>query len=231
MRSPAPIGPESDTAPVSAWIWVVAAIGIVGALGYFFVQSGQRPAPPSSDRARVTQGSTTTKATSSNPPSGDTQEEGAPSDDSSGDETRVEEGDATTEDEGGPPADPALAAQMDEARKLYRRRDTRKAKAKVEAVLDVEPDHVGALVLLSNLLIEEGEIDKALAPARRAAFIDSEFPDAHLALGVVRQERGNLEGALDSYSRYLELQPKGQYAESIRREVKRLQKRLAEKKP
>ena len=233
MRSPTPMQASGDAAPVSAWIWVVAAIGIVGALGYFFVQSGQRPAPPSSDRARVTQGTTlsevdtaieaTTRADEDGPGEPDvTSDDGA--------EPLAEGASAEGDDDAGS-VDPAIAAQMAEATKLYKRRDTKQAKSKVEAILDVDPDNVAALVLLSNLLIEEGEIDKALAPARRAALVNSDFPGAHLALGVVRQERGNLEGALDSYSRYLELDPKGQYAASIRREVKRLNQRLAQKKP
>jgi DNA-binding response OmpR family regulator len=245
MRSPDPTAYGGDSAPVSASVWIVAAIGVVGALGYVAVQSQGSSSPrPGSSGVGITAGATDpgVEPEASGTPvyASNNNNDGADSG-QSGDEGDLvletggqgEEA-PEAEDEGAAAADEPskeTKAKLREAKQHYLRRATEPARALVDEVLDGSPDNTEALVLLSNILMEEGKIDEALGPARRATFIDPEYSPAHLALGVCRQERGNLEGALDSYSNYLELDPKGKYAGSIRRLVKRIEKRLATKKP
>ena len=124
------------------------------------------------------------------------------------------------------PLSPELEARLERARQHSKYERLDEAVDEVVAVLAERPDHAPALVLRAEILVNQGDIKQALGPALQATLADPDYADAYLTLGVVRQETGNARGALEAYERYLELQPAGVYARSIRREVKRLKKRL-----
>lgn len=234
MRSPAF---ADQGAPVSGWVWLIAATGIVGAIGYVAVQAQQSPRDAIAQSGPVEEPGEPREAGAADSRPDSAALATPEGDADTGDDLTMETGDGDGDGDGGalPPQQSGgiskeLQDELDVAKRLYLTRRTKDAHDKVNAILNAVPDNVQALVLRSNLLMEEGKIDEALSPARQATFIDPDFAPAYLALGVCRQERGNLEGALDSYSNYLELDPKGKYASSIQRQVKRLEKRLATKK-
>jgi regulator of sirC expression with transglutaminase-like and TPR domain len=51
---------------------------------------------------------------------------------------------------------------------------------------------------------------------------DPTLAEAHMALGVIEQERGAGVAAIAAYERFLELEPKSRYAGSIRLTIKQL---------
>jgi predicted Zn-dependent protease len=121
---------------------------------------------------------------------------------------------------------PALLA---EAESEYRRGQVDQARRAVDRVLVLQPDHARALVLRSSMLIEEAKLDEALAAAEASVQSQPDLADAYLAVGVIRQERGENGPAIKAYRRYLELAPEGLYARSIKRQLERLASQAPEK--
>jgi predicted Zn-dependent protease len=120
-----------------------------------------------------------------------------------------------------------LGDRLAEAERLYRLGRTEAARTELDAVLASQPGNARAMVLRSNLLIEEDKLDEALAVAQASVAAAPELADAHLALGVIQQERAELDAAAQAYRRYLELAPTGAYAETIRRQLARIEAKLA----
>lgn len=120
-----------------------------------------------------------------------------------------------------------LVAAISEAESLYKDGRAEAARARVEQVLARDPKQSRALLLHANLLVESDELELALASALDAVDADASQPDGHLAVGVIQQERGELEHAATAYGKYLELAPTGMYAQSVRRQLQRLQRRIA----
>jgi hypothetical protein len=112
---------------------------------------------------------------------------------------------------------------VERAERLYKHGRPDAARQALKTALGREPDHARALVLQSNMLIEERDLEGALEVAQRSAASDPAFPDAHLAVGVIQQERGEARFAVEAYRRYLDLAPDGLYAHSIRRQLRRLE--------
>lgn len=125
------------------------------------------------------------------------------------------------------PRPPDVTARVTEAERLYKQGDAAEARARIDDVLAHDPKQVRALMLRSSLFIEDKKLDDALLAARTAAEVDPAFADAQLAIGVIEQERGELQPAADAYRKYLELAPTGLYAQSVRRQLARLEGKLA----
>lgn len=126
-----------------------------------------------------------------------------------------------------PADDPAaVAAQIAEAERLYKYGRVQDARVRVDEILARNGKQSRALVLRANLLIEDKQLDEALEAARAATDADPGFADAHLAVGVIEQERGSLGEAASAYRRYLELAPRGLYAQSVRRQLRRIERKL-----
>ena len=123
-----------------------------------------------------------------------------------------------------PPADPAKIDQiLADAERLSQRGRRAKAKRQVDSVLAADPNNSRALVLRSTLLMDEQNLDDALTAAEASVTADPEYADAHLTLGVVRQQRGDKAEAVAAYRRFLDLAPKSKFAPSIKRQVRRLE--------
>jgi CheY-like chemotaxis protein len=124
-----------------------------------------------------------------------------------------------------------LARWIDEAELAYRNGRSRDAKRHTDAILLAEPRHARALVLRASLEIEDKRLDDALADAELATQSAPDFADAHLAVGVIQQERGALAEAAAAYRRYLELAPTGIYAATVRRQLDRVSIKLGAPAP
>lgn len=124
----------------------------------------------------------------------------------------------------------SVETALERARSLHADGSTAEAQRIVSAVLDAQPGHAPALVLESSIFMLQRRMDDALASAEASVEADGEFADAHLALGVVRQERKEYGDAIEAYERYLELAPEGIYARSIEKQLARLQKQVSENK-
>ena len=237
----------------NGWLWVFGALAVAAGIGVFMLRDDGRPTPgPSttgSDDAGLVVDSATPERESGRTEGADAADaDASESDDASAGPDGAEEAAADTasgapadedglalDDDGAvdggaaSTADPAeLQALLEKAESLYKMRKPEESRRVIEEILLLEPDYAPAQVLLANLLLDEGKLDEALAPVRRAVLINPELADAYLTLGVIRQERGNLEGALDAFRRYIELAPDGQYVNSLRRDIKRLERRVAQ---
>ena len=124
----------------------------------------------------------------------------------------------------------SIETALERARALHADGSTGEAQRIVSAVLDAQPTNAPALVLESSIFMLQRRMDDALASAEASVEADGEFADAHLALGVVRQERKEYGDAIAAYERYLELAPEGIYARSIEKQLTRLQKQVGENK-
>ncbi|MEM7155717.1 MAG: DUF4388 domain-containing protein [Myxococcota bacterium] len=126
-----------------------------------------------------------------------------------------------------PPVEPVDPAKIDstlvEAERMSQVGRRTDAKRAVASVLATEPTNSRALVLQSTLLMDEEKLDDALSAAEASVDADPEYADAHLTLGVVRQQRGDTAEAVAAYRRYLDLAPKSKFAPSIKRQVRRLE--------
>ncbi len=122
----------------------------------------------------------------------------------------------------------SVNAALDRARTLHNAGSTAEAHKLVAAILAVQPENAAALMLESSLYIDQKRMDDALASAEASVAADGEFADAHLALGVIRQERKEFSRAIEAYRRYLELAPQGIYAPSIKKRLDRLTRDEAE---
>jgi chemotaxis protein methyltransferase CheR len=211
---------DGDDTRTPAYGLVAAVILVFAGAGFIVGLTDPRDAPPIASPHGDGPARVTTKTAGTNPTPAPL--EPAANDD--GDEpSQLERMLARTDD----PVDPAAIARMvAEAERLYKFGRVQEARARVDDILDRDPRHTRALVLRANLLIEDKQLDQALGAARTATEADPQFADAYLALGVIEQERGSLGEAASAYRRYLELAPKGLYAESVRRQLKRIERKL-----
>jgi CheY-like chemotaxis protein len=129
----------------------------------------------------------------------------------------------TADTEPNPGDDVDVSERVRAAEKLYKFGRTAEAHVAIDEVLLSAPTNARALVLRSNLLIEEGDLDAALEAASAAVDADVKLPAAHLVVGVIQQERKEATLAADAYRRYLDLAPAGLYAGTIRRQLARLE--------
>ncbi len=69
---------------------------------------------------------------------------------------------------------------------------TQEARADFDAALDLQPSHAPALTNLGNLLLEEGDVEGAIARYRAAIAADREYAIAYLNLGVAYKRSGRI---------------------------------------
>lgn len=77
-----------------------------------------------------------------------------------------------------------------------------------ERALAINPDIPPVLVDCGVMYKELGQVDKALEMFNRAVKVDPKFPQAYFNIGaVLRMEKGDKEGAVKAWKKYLELEP------------------------
>jgi tetratricopeptide (TPR) repeat protein len=100
-----------------------------------------------------------------------------------------------------------LTARFKEASALHRSGMTYEALRACEGILDVQPDHSGALVLLGIIQLQAGQPRRALELLSRSLAADPENAGGHSILGNALVELGNPTAAIQSYSRAIALHP------------------------
>jgi hypothetical protein len=108
--------------------------------------------------------------------------------------------------------------------KTFRRTDN--AMKLIEEILEIAPNHAPTLLLRAEVLANDNKLDEALSAARRAKLADPELPEIFSTLGALLEAAGDKAGALESYQRYLELDPKGPQAAAVKKTVTQLQREL-----
>ena len=79
-----------------------------------------------------------------------------------------------------------------------------------------KPQAVPALLALGDAYLEADKPRDALQPLESAARLDAKSSRAHLLLGTAWQSLGKNAQALESYRRYLELEPQGEFSRDVR---------------
>lgn len=102
----------------------------------------------------------------------------------------------------------------------YNRSDRETARRCYEAAVGYEPTHVEANFNLANLLEELGEDESALRHYRLALAVDPCYADLHLNLALLQEKLGRHPKAREHWQRYVELSPKGTWAEVARQRLK-----------
>ncbi len=120
------------------------------------------------------------------------------------------------------PESAAVDERLANAERLSKRGQRHHAHQEVDTVLAAQPANARALLLRSYLLVEENQLDDALAAARAVVDADPELAEGHLALAVVHQQRKEASEAAAAYRRYLELAPSTKLAPAIEHELRQL---------
>jgi len=126
-------------------------------------------------------------------------------------------------------AQPPLGeARLDAALQWLRRGDSERACRQLEAVLDLEPQHLGALNLLALLAARAGHLERALALFERSLALDHGQVGAHCNRGLALQGLKRAEEALASFDQALALDPRCAEAHFNRANLLREQGRWGE---
>jgi len=100
-----------------------------------------------------------------------------------------------------------LPDAMRRARALHQHGDLAAARRLCLAVLEVQPDHYSARVLLGVITAREGDLEQAHQLLRRAVDVRADLPEAHFNLGVVLEALSRPDEALASYDKALAVNP------------------------
>jgi tetratricopeptide (TPR) repeat protein len=98
------------------------------------------------------------------------------------------------------------------------------AEAACTAARDANMDSAEAHGLLAHALFNRNRRRESLAEAERAVKLNPKWADAYVIIGGVHQDAGEMADAKRAYQRYLELDPRGQFAGDLRAIVDRLGK-------
>ncbi|MFZ5776397.1 MAG: tetratricopeptide repeat protein [Thermodesulfobacteriota bacterium] len=93
---------------------------------------------------------------------------------------------------------------------LVYRKAGRKADARRELnrCLELDPQCVEALINLSAMYFEDGDLDKALAANQTVVNINAAQAQAHNNIGLIMQQRGEVALAIDAYTKATQNDPK-----------------------
>lgn len=111
---------------------------------------------------------------------------------------------------------PSSSRQLEECRAAFTRNRLREALAACGAAVTANPHSAEALALLAHTELNRGRLSRAAELAGRALAVDPNVADAYVIIGGVRQDSGQNAEAKAAYRRYLQLAPRGRYAEDLR---------------
>ena len=116
-----------------------------------------------------------------------------------------------------PAATPPPEAQAPEAcREAIKKRDTKAVTATCEAALASDATLARPLLGFAKAQLERGRSAVAATWARKILQVDDSLADAYLIVGTAEQEARRPSAAKAAYQRYLELAPRGAYANDVR---------------
>ena len=130
-----------------------------------------------------------------------------------------------------PPAelDAAVREQLEQARGLYdgasggsRRKKLEEARGLLDQILAKHPTHGEALLLMAQVLLEQGDAENSLNTATKCTTVAPQQADCWLTLGVLAQDRNQKDSAVAAYEKYLALAPDGRYAGEVQKQLNRL---------
>ncbi|MBC8134190.1 MAG: hypothetical protein H7X95_14505, partial [Deltaproteobacteria bacterium] len=116
----------------------------------------------------------------------------------------------------------ASAAQKDVGRQLgncrsaFARNRFRDALVACAAAVTANPRSAEALTMMAHAELNLGHLGRAGELATKAIAIDPGIADAYVIVGGVHQDSGQNNQAKIAYRRYLQLAPRGRYADELR---------------
>lgn len=90
--------------------------------------------------------------------------------------------------------------------------------------LSIEPDDVKVRTDMGTAYLHQGYADVALREYEKALGKDPGYAPAHYFSGLAFEKKGFPDEAIKKYELYLELEPKGSYADEARKRIDRLKK-------
>ncbi len=112
------------------------------------------------------------------------------------------------------------------AQRALDRGQKEKARTLFGRAMEADPGNVAAITGLGWSLMAMGRLDSSVAQFKRALHLNSRYADACIGLGKAERRRGNLEGALKAYERYLAAYPSGPQASIARHQRDELKRAL-----
>lgn len=122
-----------------------------------------------------------------------------------------------------PPSTGAAEAQnVEDCRQALKRRDAKLVNANCETALAADPSLAKPLLSFAKAQFDKGKSAQAAVWARKIVQVNGSLADAYLIMGAAEQEARHPAAAKTAYQRYLELAPKGPYADDVRSSLKSL---------
>lgn len=109
------------------------------------------------------------------------------------------------------------AATLVKAEAALKNDKLKDADKQFRAVIEAQPNNAAAHSGLALVLYSMERDAQAAASAKKALALEASSARAHLVLGLVASNKMDIAAAKKSYQRYLELEPKGEYASEVRR--------------
>jgi hypothetical protein len=116
----------------------------------------------------------------------------------------------------------AEAQDLEGCRQAIKRRDIKLVSASCESALNADASLAKPLLALARAQFEKGKSAQAAVWARKIVQVNGSLADAYLIIGAAEQEARHPAAAKTAYQRYLELAPRGPYAEDVRSSLKSL---------
>ncbi len=91
---------------------------------------------------------------------------------------------------------------------------------------DLNPERAKKEMKVGNFYLRKGKYTAAVARFREALKWHPRLATAYFKLGQAYEKRGELRNAMESYQKYLELEPKGKKAKKVRKAIARLEREL-----
>ena len=91
---------------------------------------------------------------------------------------------------------------------------------------DLNPERAKKEMKIGNFYLRKGKYTAAVARFREALKWHPRLAAAYFKLGEAYEKRGELRNALESYQKYLKLDPKGKKAKKVRKAIVRLEREL-----
>ena len=91
---------------------------------------------------------------------------------------------------------------------------------------DLKPERAKKEMKVGNFYLRKGKYTAAVARFREALKWHPRLAAAYFKLGRAYEKRGELRNALESYQKYLELEPKGKKAKKVRKAIACLEREL-----
>jgi hypothetical protein len=117
---------------------------------------------------------------------------------------------------GAAPSAEEFGRALSSGQALLKKGRYRAAMGELRKAVDIQPESVPALVALGDAFLQSDQARSALGPLQKATQLDRKNGRAQLLLGTAHQTLGHKPEAMKAYRRYLELEPKGEFAGDVR---------------